>query len=156
MARGQLRTAPPKNDVYFGMLLLTVVAMLLGTVLLALETNEYEWVSEPQGGPAISLPQAVTPRVYGGEGQPMSSLPAEPNLAQEQPAPEPEAEPAVAAEPKLKPEPKTAVAVKKPEPEPAEIEVIDDRANEVNGNEDRGPQPGFYLNVPGTTTRPKR
>lgn len=56
-------TAPPRNDVYVGMLLLTVVALAVGTTVLALECNEYEWVSEPSAGPQIAIPEVpVGPR----------------------------------------------------------------------------------------------
>ena len=43
-------TAPARNDVYVGMLILTVLAMAAGTTLLALECNEYGWESEPTAG----------------------------------------------------------------------------------------------------------
>jgi|YNPBryunderm2012_1023409.scaffolds.fasta_scaffold23017_3 hypothetical protein len=58
-----LMTAPPRNDVYIGMLLLTVIALAIGTTLLALECNEYDWIAEPSAGPQIAIPQVpIGPR----------------------------------------------------------------------------------------------
>ena len=46
--------APAKNDVYVGMLLLTVLATCIGIACLALELDtDYQWESVPKGGPAI-------------------------------------------------------------------------------------------------------
>jgi hypothetical protein len=59
--------APAKNDVYVGMLLLTVLATGVGITCLALELNEdYKWESVPKGGPPIAkkeaAPKAETPK----------------------------------------------------------------------------------------------
>lgn len=49
-------TAPARNDVYVGMLALTLLALVIGTTLLALECNEYAWEAEPTAGSPVSIP----------------------------------------------------------------------------------------------------
>jgi hypothetical protein len=63
MARTRVRytEGPPKNDVYFGMLVVTVLMLAVGCVVLALELNEYEWVDTPPPSPAIALPTLPRP-----------------------------------------------------------------------------------------------
>lgn len=47
--------APPRNDVYVGMLGLTALCAVVGILLLYLETSDYT-TSEPAQSPAVSLP----------------------------------------------------------------------------------------------------
>jgi hypothetical protein len=81
MARQRTVEAPPRNDVYVGMLGLTAFAMLVGIALLALDANEYDWQSEAKGGPTLSLPkierkapaapgEGAPPPAGGGAGAP--------------------------------------------------------------------------------------
>lgn len=48
--------ARPRSDVYTGMILCTVVAMLFGCGLLAYEANETEWQSQPGPRTNLTLP----------------------------------------------------------------------------------------------------
>lgn len=51
----------PKNDVYFGMLVLTAVSMAFGVLLMLVEWGEYGWETNPKPAPAVSLPPPVPP-----------------------------------------------------------------------------------------------
>ena len=58
MARQRLIDAPPRNDVYAGMLGLTCLAMLAGIVVLLLEFGgDYDFEQQAKAGPAVSLPK---------------------------------------------------------------------------------------------------
>ena len=58
MARQRLVTAPPRNDVYVGMLGLTCLAMLCGIVALLLEFGgDYDFEQQAKAGPSVSLPK---------------------------------------------------------------------------------------------------
>jgi len=63
MAR-KVRTvvAKPVQDVYVGMLLVSVATAFLSVALLAYEWSEYDFTSEAKSGPAINLPKDVGPR----------------------------------------------------------------------------------------------
>ena len=69
MARQRLIDAPPRNDVYVGMLGLTALAMFAGVVVLLLEFGgDYDFEQEAKGGPPISLPKDYsrpTPKTDG-------------------------------------------------------------------------------------------
>lgn len=56
MANVKFVEGPPRNDVYVGMLGLTVLSMLLGCAVLALEATDYEWESEPKPRTKLTLP----------------------------------------------------------------------------------------------------
>ena len=60
-------TAPARNDVYVMMLLLTVVVTAIGSALLAMECNDYEWESEPTAGPAVTIPDIPVGRPTGDD-----------------------------------------------------------------------------------------
>ena len=47
--------APPRNDVYVGMLALTALCAVVGILLLYLERSDYS-VSEPAQSPTVTLP----------------------------------------------------------------------------------------------------
>jgi len=49
--------APPRNNVYVGMLLLTALAGLIGVALFALEANSYGWSNQAVSSPTPSLPK---------------------------------------------------------------------------------------------------
>ena len=53
--------AKPRSNVYTGMILITVVAMLFGCGLLAYEANETGWQSQPGPRTKLNLPSiAIT------------------------------------------------------------------------------------------------
>ena len=56
MARTRLTEAPPRNDVYVGMLALAVLSMALGCGMLALELTEYGWTESGGARTSVSLP----------------------------------------------------------------------------------------------------
>lgn len=57
MARSRIVSAPAKNDVYFGMVLIATLAMLVGVVLLVWETmTTYDWQTTPPAWAAPALP----------------------------------------------------------------------------------------------------
>ena len=58
MARQRLIDAPPRNDVYVGMLGLATLAMLAGVVALLLEFGgDYDFEQAPPPGAPVSLPK---------------------------------------------------------------------------------------------------
>lgn len=72
--------APPRRDVYFGMLFLTAMCAVVGILLLYLETSEYS-VSEPAQSPTVTLPNidqlirsGPTPAPAPNAGQPMNPM----------------------------------------------------------------------------------
>jgi hypothetical protein len=68
-------TAPARNDIYFGMVVLILVAQLVGIFALLLETTEYD-SSKPAGTPQVSLPSALPiPDVGGPQGGGMLNVP---------------------------------------------------------------------------------
>ena len=73
MARYATDEPRPRSDVYTGMVILTVVAMLLGCGLLAYEANEFGWESQP--GPRTQLSLA-TPTITDADTAP-EATPAE-------------------------------------------------------------------------------
>ena len=96
MARAPARRpteAPARNDAYVGMLFLTCVSMAVGIAVLALEGQEYDWVSEPpKSGPAITLP-SLAPKAPDAAGTTAAPAPAAPVVAVA-PAPGPAPRPA--------------------------------------------------------------
>ena len=100
MARQRLIDAPPRNDVYAGMLGLTCLAMLAGIVVLLLEFGgDYDFEQQAKAGPAVSLPKDYsrpTPKPDGTAPAPTpvaapttkaDPLPAAPALPPEPPKP---------------------------------------------------------------------
>ncbi len=80
MARRRERyvDAPPRNDVYFGMLALSALCAMIGILLLVLETNEYSTM-EPAQSPSVSLPnidqlKRTAPVAPADAGQPMNPM----------------------------------------------------------------------------------
>jgi hypothetical protein len=140
MARQRLVTAPPRNDVYVGMLGLSALAMLLGIVVLVLELGgDYDFESQAKGGPAISLPKDFS------RPTPKSDGPA-PTPA---PGPTTKAEPVPAAIPVPTPEAaKPAVIVTLPLP-PAPLPAAVPAAVPVVPAADPGiVRPGFTPRFP--------
>ena len=108
MARQRLIDAPPRNNVYVGMLGLTCVAMLTGIVVLLLEfSGDYDFEQQAKAGPAVSLPKDYArpaPKTDGTTSPPAAA-----------PAPMTKAAPSLPPAPPLPPEPpKPAVAVNPP------------------------------------------
>ena len=52
-------TAPAVNDAYTGMLAISLIALVIGCILLFLDLNQYEWSKNP---PKASSPPVVTPK----------------------------------------------------------------------------------------------
>ena len=114
MARQRLIDAPPRNDVYVGMLGLSALAMLAGIAALLLEfAGDYGFESQAKGGPAVSLPKDFARPAPKTDGTAPAAPPAPA-------APTTQADPAPAAAPLPEP-PKPAVAVGVPAPKPAEL-----------------------------------
>lgn len=117
------REDPPRNTIYTGMLAVSLAAILVGCLVLALElTNDYDWTMEAKGGPPISLPAKSAPTPGPTAAAP---APGEKKFTQSPPerqAPTPAAIPA----PVPLPNPVVAVAppaVKPPVPEIKPTEV---------------------------------
>ena len=51
-----------KSDVYVGMLAVTALCMAVGVVVLALESNAYDWESQPKAVAPAPLPTMPPPR----------------------------------------------------------------------------------------------
>lgn len=81
--------AQPRNDVYFGMLVTVVAAMLVGIMALGFELMEYE-TSSPAVPAAPSLPPTKPLDEVAG-GAAMAEVPSYPVAAQPEPKPEPAA-----------------------------------------------------------------
>lgn len=113
MARQRLIDAPPRNDVYVGMLGLTALAMFAGVVVLLLEFGgDYDFEQAPKAGPPISLPKDYsrpTPKSDGSAPAPLTRADPLPAVTRPAPATVP---PAVAAT--VPPAATTAVAVPQP------------------------------------------
>jgi hypothetical protein len=61
-SRGEPRTAKPKNDVYVGLLIISFLAMVAGTVLMALDYSNYaDKPKDPGRPPAAQAPQGGVP-----------------------------------------------------------------------------------------------
>ena len=143
MAKTRFVDAPPKNDVYTGMIGVTAACMFVGIVLLVIECTGYDWAAKSVAGPAINLP-----KIDGGA--PTTARPGTPTPpANPQPAPmtvAPRVEPAP-----LPVVPPTAVAVTPPviaplpAPLPVKIPVAEPTpvVPLANPPVDRGPRPGF-------------
>ena len=116
MARQRLVTAPPRNDVYVGMLGLSALAMLAGILVLVLEfSGDYDFASQAKAGPAISLPKDFSRPTPKSDGPAPTPPPT--------PGPTTKAEPVPAPLPVPTPEvPKPAVVVTLPPP-PAPLPV---------------------------------
>jgi hypothetical protein len=56
MARSRIVEAPAKNDVYFGMWLVALIATAVAVLLLCLELTEYGWENKPAAAQAVTLP----------------------------------------------------------------------------------------------------
>lgn len=151
MARTRVRyvDAPPRNDVYVGMLALSVFAIVIGCAVLALESDDYGWSTEAKAPPAVSLPSpSVTPKAAAPTGTTTPTPPAGGNT----PAPAPMNTPPMggtsrAPKPADPVAPPTAVAATPPTapapavtPTPAENATVNLK-NEV-------PRPGFNPNLP--------
>ena len=90
MARQRLVTAPPRNDVYVGMLGLSALAMLLGIVVLVLELGgDYDFESQAKGGPAISLPKDFSRPTPKSDGPAPTPAPGPTTKAEPIPTPLP-------------------------------------------------------------------
>jgi hypothetical protein len=112
MARTRLVDAPPKNDVYTGMLALTCFAMLIGIIALVLElSGDYGFEAEAKGGPSISLPKDFSRPVPKNT----TPTPSAPMTRAEPEAPK-VAPPVIATAPEPAPLPKLAVEVPKATP----------------------------------------
>src|SRR5262245_29903245 len=81
------REAPPVNTVYTGMLAVSLAAILVGCVVLALElTNDYDWVTEAKGGPVVNLPAKGSPAAAAGPGGMAVAAEPKPAVAANDPA----------------------------------------------------------------------
>ena len=80
MARTKVRIvdAPPKNNVYTGMLAMMAFSMLLGIAVLALELSDYGFAAEAKGGPTINLPKDVGRPTPGAATPSAAAAPAAP------------------------------------------------------------------------------
>ncbi len=77
MARQRLIDAPPRNDVYVGMLGLTALAMLAGVVVLLLEFGgDYDFEQAPKPGAATSLPKDYSRPTPKSDGSAPAPTPA--------------------------------------------------------------------------------
>src|SRR4051812_33732737 len=88
MARTRVRyvDAPPRNDVYVGMLALSVIAIAIGCGVLAIESGEYDWSTEAKAAATPALPSpSVTPKTLTPAGGPTTTTPPAGNT----PAPAP-------------------------------------------------------------------
>ena len=142
MAKTRFVDAPPKNDVYTGMIGVTAACMFIGIVLLVIECTGYDWAARAEGGPTINLP-----KIDGGApttSRPGTSTPANPQPApmtvapRVEPAPLPVVPPtAVAVTPPVIAPLPTPLPVKVPAAEPAPAIPL------ANPTPDRGPRPGF-------------
>ena len=147
MARTRIRyaEAPPRNDVYVGMLLVTVLMLAIGSALLALECNEYEWVDTPPPTATIALPTLPRPSGLSPATPPDGVPPAPPmnpgTTSQVPPEviPEPPAAPAVATT--TTKSSTAAPEVKPPAAPPALLPAS-------NPDPNRPPRPGFNPSLP--------
>ncbi len=81
----EVETAPPKSDIYTGLLAISLIAMITGCVLLYLDYNSYPQQKAPTAPPpTISLPSA---------GQPAPATQPQPTPAPETPPATPPATP---------------------------------------------------------------
>ena len=84
MARQRLIDAPPRNDVYVGMLGLTALAMLAGVVVLLLEfSGDYDFEQAPKPGAPVGVPKDFSRPVPKSDG----SAPAPAPLTKASPLP---------------------------------------------------------------------
>ena len=128
MARQRLIDAPPRNDVYTGMLAVTCLAVLTGIVVLLLEFGgDYDFEQAPKPGASVSLPKDYSRPAPKSDGTAPATTPAPaPMTKAAPPAVAPELPtPAVAATPKL-PTPVVPVPVEvaKPPAQPVEPAVV--------------------------------
>src|SRR5262245_29074872 len=72
------REAPPQNTIYTGMLAVSLGAMAVACLVLAMHMNAYDWTMTPPPGPPVSLPPKTAPAGPAGGGQ-GAALPAKPN-----------------------------------------------------------------------------
>lgn len=154
MAKNKVRyvEAPAKNDVYVGMLIVMNLAMLFGVALLALECNDYDWESQPKGGPTINLPSVTRAAPVAGPAD-AGGFPAAPadggGVAPNPPAPPPAppanemgtAKPAEAPAPAL---PIPPVVASNPDAAPAPKPAPSTPLKQA----DTGPRPGFNPYLP--------
>jgi hypothetical protein len=151
MARTRVRyvDAPPRNDVYVGMLAMAAIAMVIGCVALAVESDEYDWSTEAKVVATPSLPSptvpapkaatpagpAVTPPAGTNTTPPMNTPPPEGGAAQGTPKP---ADPIAPTAPAVASTPGAAP----PAALPANLPVVDTSITTT------GPRPGFNPNLP--------
>jgi hypothetical protein len=152
MAKNRVRyvEAPARRDVYFGMLAMINLAMVMGVIVLALECNEYDWDSQPKGGPTISLPTvtAAAPKPgAGGVATPDNNpMPPAPVPMQPMPAPAPGMGQANPEVPGLLLKPIPPVLAAAPEPAPAAPKAVP--LSKPEQKPDEGPRPGFNPYIP--------
>ena len=133
------REAPSTNTIYTGMIGVSLAAVLVGCLVLALElTNDYDWVTEVKAAPATPLPTKGGPpgaAAPGGGG--MAALGRSPlYLDDPVPTPPPAAKPATVPPPTVTPAPAPlpAPVVVTPEPpKPAEPPAQNENANKPTG-----------------------
>jgi hypothetical protein len=91
MARATLTTEPSK--VYVGMLAVTILAMLVGITVLALEADEYDWEQTPRATPKAELPKEPVAAPGGAaiadpvDAKPVAAVNANPAIPPVIPAP---------------------------------------------------------------------
>jgi hypothetical protein len=143
MARTRVRyaEAPPRNDVYVGMLAATALVLAVGCAVLALECNEYEWIGSPPPHPTLALPALPRPTTPGPtDGVPPPPPPPPPMGTSRAPAP---AVPVIPASPPAV----TTTTTVGPPTLPAAVRPADQQPT-ANPQPDRPPQPGFNPTLP--------
>src|SRR6266536_1602772 len=148
MARTRVRyvDAPPRNDVYVGMLALSAIAMLIGCLALAIESDEYGWSTEAKAAAAPSLPSPTVPAAPPRAGAPAVTPPAG-NVPTNPPPPSGGTSQAIPkpADPVAPPAPAVAATPPAPTP-PAPLPPVVPGADASIKTD--GPRPGFNPNLP--------